>query len=1779
MGTLTTGTLYYYKNKDNKESCIYTHTGEESKRWAFTGRPDSIVYWAKMSENGGRNADMTVYLHNNAKLEDRNPNGTAGSKATVIGSANQKMNYADGKGQWVRYSLPIQYQSEDVPAYLLLSFTAGNNFREVVEGDELWIDDVEFIYNPILSIDTANPLALVHHGNENIELELPYTFYTGTEDPLNPDPKVQNYLRLYLSDAEGNFGYGKETVLIAGEPLNGGDNIRHQGRFPISLPKDITDSDKYRIRIEASNYALGDTIDVSIYRQWYLTINPATQYGTTNAVDRKICRHGSVQTATATVNNEDCAFLRWEDNRTKVEGAGATYPFTMNRDYNLTAVFDTIFTLRFADTIVGATAWFENNKGTELRVVHGDTAKFRAEMHAGYEFKGFKLGDLTWVEPGTSYDYTALRGGTVYVLTDSVPYDFTFSVKPDPKLGSTTGSGKHKHFSTVVAEATAAGEYSTFSHWEDAEGKMIGNTPRLELPGITGGGEYFAVFNETKYHVRLSVDDPANGSVLQCAQPVLDSIYSAFDLTHIYLRAVPERGRRLDHWEVKRNGIQLPDTSANPYDLTLDSHLDADYDFHAVFASLSYRLTLQTAYCNAVGQGTYVYGRSVVLRATPDYGYHFEHWKSGDQILGTADTLLVTVYGDTTIQAVCAPNEHRVEFAVNDPDLGSLNLESGTYHFAEKLNVEATPAGNAEFRYWVIDNDTLNHFDNTYLLQVQRDCRVTAIFSHLRSNVRLDVNNTLYGKTHGEGVYEWHSPVVIRAEVFDGYRFIGWRTPQDVVIPEQVINIPQIEGDTSLTAWFEPGKFTVKLLVEGKGKAYVGNSQEEKDTLEYMDFVNVRAVPDAGYEFEGWYDARGNLSSTYEQEGFAVRGDTVLTARFVPIRYAVNLFVSPLGAGVLNGMNRYDKGSKVVVRVDTSAGYTFQGWYEADTVYERKPAFVIDNIASDRYFTAKFKEKRFKVTVKADESGKVDSTFGSGEYKYAYNANVYAYPQEGYELKAWVNDQGDTSGRVNPYLHDVLGNETLTAVMGPARRNVSFVIEPEDAGRVACGEVLYDVTASAKAQPAYGYVFSHWKNAAGENIGSKADLSFKTKHDTSFTAVFKPVNFKIKGVPRYANRGSVEGSGTYAYGSTCTLSVEHDLRYKFAGWFDPDGNRLSYQHKWTFTVTEDIDSVIARFEPLPVQTQLAVNPYNGGYIHYNGGQMLGNVEVLFETPIRLEVKPAGGMRFVEWRREDDTGLIDVQKDVDYEFVPMGGRKVTAVFDTVEYAVSLLCEPAEAGRAQGAGEYKYGTVATLKAVPAEHYRFYAYMAGEQLLSYDSVFRLRVDSATEVRAVFRPADYMLYVKSSDRRQGDAFGTGLYAYSDFASVEAFAWNDSLSFSHWSLHADGRDTLSKEAVWKHRMDGPDTVYAFFKPASRTLTVRVNGRGSVSGEGAYAYGSTARVSASPEGGYHFAGWREFGNVFGEAAEQTLTMTYSRTLEAVFEPDIFRLELQAGELDVEVIGAGEYTTGTFVNVWTEPAPSGYDFVAWKNEIGEVVSTEAGFTFELTGDTVLYAEWKQRVYTVDVQAEGEGTASGSGEYGYDQEVLLAAIPEEGYRFVEWQREGHSFGHRDSLRFRIAGDLLLTAVFEEDIYPVYPISNMGGRGEIGVKEDSATSPTVTLQARPEANHRLQYWTLNDSILGTGLEIETERMQASQVVAHFMPEPCYVKLSSSTPEGLKTLHGSGSFYQGDEAKLSVEVREGYEFSGWFEEGSDTPLSTDPEYTFTVERGMRIDARAKKQ
>ncbi|MBQ2438727.1 MAG: starch-binding protein, partial [Paludibacteraceae bacterium] len=123
-----------------------------------------------------------------------------------------------------------------------------------------------------------------------------------------------------------------------------------------------------------------------------------------------------------------------------------------------------------------------------------------------------------------------------------------------------------------------------------------------------------------------------------------------------------------------------------------------------------------------------------------------------------------------------------------------------------------------------------------------------------------------------------------------------------------------------------------------------------------------------------------------------------------------------------------------------------------------------------------------------------------------------------------------------------------------------------------------------------------------------------------------------------------------------------------------------------------------------------------------------------------------------------------------------------------------------------------------------------------------------------------------------------------------------------------------------------------------------------------------------------------------------------------------------------VEGAKTYKHGEQATLIATPA-AGYEFVNW-TVAGEEVSTEATYSFTVTADVALVANFAKKVYTVTVTAEN-GTIEGladDGKYEHGAEATLTANPESGYKFVNWTSGETVVSTENPYKFTVTADVV-------------------------------------------------------------------------------------------------------------------------------------------------------------
>ncbi len=144
--------------------------------------------------------------------------------------------------------------------------------------------------------------------------------------------------------------------------------------------------------------------------------------------------------------------------------------------------------------------------------------------------------------------------------------------------------------------------------------------------------------------------------------------------------------------------------------------------------------------------------------------------------------------------------------------------------------------------------------------------------------------------------------------------------------------------------------------------------------------------------------------------------------------------------------------------------------------------------------------------------------------------------------------------------------------------------------------------------------------------------------------------------------------------------------------------------------------------------------------------------------------------------------------------------------------------------------------------------------------------------------------------------------------------------------------------------------------------------------------------------------------------------------------DSFVLQCRVASPDGgKVTGAGSYPYAAVVEVRAVPEQH-YAFVSW-TENGRVLGIAPDLSIQLTADRTLTANFEPVEYEVVTRSSPEdgGSVEGAGPHRYGTEVILTAVPAEGYVFSCWMEDDAPLDDPAEYIFTVGGDRCLTACF--------------------------------------------------------------------------------------------------------------------------------------------------------
>lgn len=433
-------------------------------------------------------------------------------------------------------------------------------------------------------------------------------------------------------------------------------------------------------------------------------------------------------------------------------------------------------------------------------------------------------------------------------------------------------------------------------------------------------------------------------------------------------------------------------------------------------------------------------------------------------------------------------------------------------------------------------------------------------------------------------------------------------------------------------------------------------------------------------------------------------------------------------------------------------------------------------------------------------------------------------------------------------------------------------------------------------------------------------------------------------------------------------------------------------------------------------------------------------------------------------------------------VPLN-KVITATFNTVMKASTITNSTfvIRQGTTQIAG----------KIAPTADAAVFTFDPDVDLLPFTTYTGTISKSVTDTLRTAMVADYVwsfttipvLSVSADPIAGGTVTGGGAFAQSSVVTVNAVP-AAGYTFLNWT-ESDNGPAVSNSASYQFTMNGNRTLIANFEPIpigqfAVVLSANPTAGGTTIGAGSFDAGSSVTVSARVNAGYTFVDWTENGVRVSTSSNIQFTLNANRNFVANFRAipaSQFAVLLTSspaagGTTD----GEGAYAAGTSVTITSVPN-TGYTFTNWTDlASGAVVSASPNYTFALTANRTLVANFVLNNYTLTVTAVN-GTVSKAPDqatYNHGSNVVLTATPAAGYVFSSWS--GDATGTTNPLTVSMTSNKNITANFTAIPVNSFTLTVNAVNGSVTKVANQPTytsGSTVVLTATPAAGYTFSSW----------------------------------------------------------------------------------------------------------
>ena len=276
-------------------------------------------------------------------------------------------------------------------------------------------------------------------------------------------------------------------------------------------------------------------------------------------------------------------------------------------------------------------------------------------------------------------------------------------------------------------------------------------------------------------------------------------------------------------------------------------------------------------------------------------------------------------------------------------------------------------------------------------------------------------------------------------------------------------------------------------------------------------------------------------------------------------------------------------------------------------------------------------------------------------------------------------------------------------------------------------------------------------------------------------------SYEINATPNPTEGGTIEGTGSYDEGETCTLTATHNEGYTFINWTE-NGEVVSTEDIYSFTVTR-ARSLVANFfslhwlpntadyeENMPVtavveidgeeqqSTTLELGAFSGE--ECRGSQIATYFEptqrYIYQMTVFGEEGDEIAFRLYDHATQQELDLVPPEA-VTFDALGYGTLPAPVVLNfRHSYEITATAQPEEGGTVDGGGAYLHGDTCTLTATPNDGYVFVHWTLGGEAVSTEAEYSFTVTAAGD------------YVARFDLVQATQFSQGWNWWSTFIECE---------------------------------------------------------------------------------------------------------------------------------------------------------------------------------------------------------------------------------------------------------------------------------------------------------------------------------------------------------------------------------------------------------------------------